>query len=69
MDLKRAWALISEGPARLLGLGDRGRLVPGVRADIVIVEEDSHRIAGTIADGTVSYLAGPLAARFLEARQ
>jgi len=67
MDLGRAWALISEGPARLLGLTHRGQLAPGFRADIVIVEEESHRITGTLADGTVSYLAGPLAARFLEA--
>jgi len=65
MDLRDAWALISEGPARLLGFSNRGRLVPGLRADIVIVEEKSRRIAGTIANGTVSYLAGPLAARFL----
>jgi hypothetical protein len=34
---------------------------------MVIVEEESHRIAGTIANGTVSFLAGPLAARFLGA--
>jgi alpha-D-ribose 1-methylphosphonate 5-triphosphate diphosphatase len=67
MDLRDAWALISEGPARLLGLDDRGRLTPGSRADLVIVEEDSKRIVGTIAGGAVSYMAGPLAVRFLGA--
>ncbi|MCU4654934.1 alpha-D-ribose 1-methylphosphonate 5-triphosphate diphosphatase [Roseibacterium sp. SDUM158016] len=67
MDVASAWALVSEGPARLLGLTDRGRIAPGLRADLVIVEEESRRIAGTIADGAVSHLAGPLAARFLAA--
>jgi alpha-D-ribose 1-methylphosphonate 5-triphosphate diphosphatase len=67
MDLARAWALVSEGPARLLGLDDRGRLEPGLRADLVVVEAESHTIVGTIAGGAVSYMAGPLAARFLGA--
>ncbi|MDG4648313.1 alpha-D-ribose 1-methylphosphonate 5-triphosphate diphosphatase [Roseibacterium sp. SDUM158017] len=67
MDLARAWALVSSGPARLLGLSDRGRIVPGLRADLVIVEEEGHRIAATVAGGEVSFLAGPLATRFLQA--
>ena len=32
MDLAGAWALVSSGPARVLGLGDRGALQPGKRA-------------------------------------
>lgn len=67
MDLSQAWALVSEGPARLLGLQDRGRLEPGLRADLVIVEAESRRIVATISDGTVSYLAGSLVNRFLGA--
>jgi alpha-D-ribose 1-methylphosphonate 5-triphosphate diphosphatase len=67
MDLAAAWALISSGPARLLGLSDRGTLAPGLRADLVIVEERSRRIEATVAGGTVSHLAGPLAERFLQA--
>jgi alpha-D-ribose 1-methylphosphonate 5-triphosphate diphosphatase len=67
MDLARAWALVSEGPARLLGLRDRGRLEPGLRADLVVMEAESHTIVGTISGGAVSYMAGPLAARFLGA--
>jgi alpha-D-ribose 1-methylphosphonate 5-triphosphate diphosphatase len=67
MDLAAAWALISSGPARLLGLSDRGTLAPGLRADLVIVEERSRRIEATVTGGTVSHLAGPLAERFLQA--
>ena len=67
MDLTQAWALVSEGPARMLGLQDRGRLEPGLRADLVIVEAESRRIVATISDGTVSYLAGSLVNRFLGA--
>ncbi len=67
MDLAAAWALVSEGPARLLGLDDRGRLAPGMRADLVVVEAETRRIAMTLAGGEVSHLAGPLAARLLEA--
>jgi alpha-D-ribose 1-methylphosphonate 5-triphosphate diphosphatase len=67
MDLAQAWALLSEGPARLLGLSDRGRIAPGLRADLVIVEAATGRIAATVAGGAVSHLSGPLAARFLEA--
>lgn len=67
MDLAAAWALVSERPARLLGLSDRGRLAPGMRADLVVVEAETRRIAMTLAGGQVSHLAGPLAARLLEA--
>jgi alpha-D-ribose 1-methylphosphonate 5-triphosphate diphosphatase len=33
-----AIALVTSGPARLAGLGDRGRLAPGMRADFVAIE-------------------------------
>lgn len=68
MDIGAAWALVSDGPARLLSLTDRGRIAPGLRADLVIVEADSRRIVATIAGGTLSYLSGPVAARFIGAR-
>jgi len=35
--LPRAIALVSEQPARLAGLTDRGRIAPGQRADLVRV--------------------------------
>jgi alpha-D-ribose 1-methylphosphonate 5-triphosphate diphosphatase len=67
MDLAEAWALVSAGPARLLGFSDRGWLAPGLRADLVIVEARSRHIEATLAGGEVSFLAGPLAERFLQA--
>ena len=64
-DLARGWALLSEGPARLLGLEDRGRLAPGLRADLVILDTATGRVAATLADGRISYMSGEVAARFI----
>ena len=59
-----AWGLISSGPARVMGWHDRGRIAPGARADLVIMDGQG-RICGTIAGGRVSHLSGALAARML----
>jgi alpha-D-ribose 1-methylphosphonate 5-triphosphate diphosphatase len=37
-DFARAIALVTSGPARIAGLDDRGRIAPGLRADLVAVE-------------------------------
>lgn len=62
-DLETAWALVSAGPARVLGLHDRGRLAPGLRADLVILDAQTRRVAATVAGGRFSYLTGDLATR------
>ncbi|WP_439138538.1 alpha-D-ribose 1-methylphosphonate 5-triphosphate diphosphatase [Roseicyclus sp.] len=59
-----AWGLVSSGPARVMGWQDRGRIAPGLRADLVIMDGQG-RICGTIAGGRVSHLSGALAARML----
>jgi alpha-D-ribose 1-methylphosphonate 5-triphosphate diphosphatase len=43
-----AIALVSEQPAAIVGLADRGRIAPGQRADLVAVERlDGHpRVRG-----------------------
>jgi len=42
VDLKRLSSLMSAGPARLLGFGQkRGRMLPGFRADLVIVDTET----------------------------
>lgn len=64
LDLAGAWALISSGPAAILGLSDRGMLKPGLRADLVVLEATTHRVAATMAAGRFSYLSGDVAARF-----
>jgi alpha-D-ribose 1-methylphosphonate 5-triphosphate diphosphatase len=37
LTLPQAVALITSGPAEIAGLGDRGRIAPGLRADLVQV--------------------------------
>ena len=37
MPFEGAWSLVSSGPARVLGLPDRGQIVPGFRADLLIL--------------------------------
>lgn len=64
-DLARAWDLISGGPARMLGLTDRGEIVAGKRADLVILEPETRRIGATIAGGAVSYMTREVAARLI----
>jgi alpha-D-ribose 1-methylphosphonate 5-triphosphate diphosphatase len=61
--ISEAWALVSSGPARLLGLADRGRIEPGLRADLLILVEHD-RVAATISGGRVSYISGPIVERF-----
>ncbi|MCV2888672.1 alpha-D-ribose 1-methylphosphonate 5-triphosphate diphosphatase [Ruegeria aquimaris] len=65
LDLPAAWGLVSSGPAKILGLADRGELSPGKRADLVILDAQSHRVAATFAGGRVSYMSGDVATRFL----
>ncbi|MDR0879059.1 MAG: dihydroorotase [Treponema sp.] len=42
-DLRRLSALMSANPARILGLDDRGRIAPGLRADLVIADLNAVR--------------------------
>ncbi|WP_170504546.1 alpha-D-ribose 1-methylphosphonate 5-triphosphate diphosphatase [Ruegeria arenilitoris] len=65
VDFAGAWALVSSGPARVLGLQDRGKLAPGQRADLVILDAETRRVAATLAGGRVSYMSGDIATRFV----
>ncbi|MFG6563105.1 alpha-D-ribose 1-methylphosphonate 5-triphosphate diphosphatase [Sulfitobacter sp. 1A13421] len=64
LDLAGAWALVSSGPAQVLGLSDRGTLAPGKRADIVVLDKVTGRVAATFAAGQVSFMSGAVAERF-----
>jgi alpha-D-ribose 1-methylphosphonate 5-triphosphate diphosphatase len=59
----QAWALISANPAAAAGLDDRGVIVPGKRADIVVVDPATRRAVATIGAGRLAYLSAEGAAR------
>ena len=65
--LAQAWKMVSLGPAAVLGLQDRGVLTPGMRADIVILDRRTERVAATLVAGRFSYLSGDIAERFFGA--
>jgi alpha-D-ribose 1-methylphosphonate 5-triphosphate diphosphatase len=60
--LPEAWKLVSSNPAAVLGLGDRGRIAEGCRADLVLIERQEAgrvRLVATIAAGKLVYCAQP----------
>ncbi len=63
-DLAQAWGLVSSGPARVMGWHDRGDLSPGKRADFVVLDASTRRVAATFVAGRLSYMSGDVAARF-----
>ena len=65
LDLAGAWGLISSGPARVLGLSDRGDLSLGKRADLVVLDAETRHICATLSGGRISYLSGEAARRFI----
>ncbi|MCF6234442.1 MAG: alpha-D-ribose 1-methylphosphonate 5-triphosphate diphosphatase [Rhodobacteraceae bacterium] len=65
VDMGLAWGLVSSGPARVLGLDDRGTLEVGKRADLVVLDCATNRVAVTVAGGRISYLNGDVAGRFM----
>ncbi len=64
-DLATAWGLISSGSADMLGFADRGRLVPGQRADLVVLDKQTRSVCATLSAGCVSYMSGEVAARLI----
>ncbi|MGB0498556.1 MAG: alpha-D-ribose 1-methylphosphonate 5-triphosphate diphosphatase [Rubricella sp.] len=62
-----AWALISTNAAEVMGLSDRGRVEPGLRADCIIVNEETRMIEATIAGGDIAHMAGEAAHRLASA--
>ncbi|MFV0298292.1 MAG: alpha-D-ribose 1-methylphosphonate 5-triphosphate diphosphatase [Hyphomicrobiaceae bacterium] len=60
LPLEQAWRVVSANAALALGLTDRGEIVPGKRADLVVVQATPDlpaRVVATIADGRLVYLA------------
>ena len=67
--LPAAWAMISQRPAEILRLPDRGRLAPGLRADMVVVDPVSRAVEATICGGRITHMSGEVAERFFAATQ
>ena len=63
MDLPAAWALVSANPAQACGLADRGRLAPGLRGDVVVVDPQLAAPVAVFAAGRLGWLAPGAAAR------
>ena len=64
-DRSALWSLVSRGPARAMGLDDRGEIAVGKRADLVLVDwpkGQTPAIQGTWVAGRAAYRAIPLAA-------
>ncbi|WP_245840670.1 amidohydrolase family protein [Puniceibacterium sediminis] len=68
LTLPAAWALVSEGPAQILRLHDRGVIDYGRRADLVIVNRATNSVEATLSGGRITHLSGKAATRFLGAR-
>ncbi len=64
-DFAAAWGLISSGPAAVLDMSDRGDFTPGKRADFVVLDAATRRVAATFVEGRVSYMSGKIAERFI----
>lgn len=65
VDLATAWRLVSAGPAKVLGLTDRGALRTDLRADFVVLDATTRRVAASFVQGRASYISGSVADRFL----
>ncbi|MBL4915789.1 alkylphosphonate utilization protein [Szabonella alba] len=62
--LATGWGALSTIPAALLGLHDRGRIASGLRADLVIVDAATRRIAAVICDGRLVHARPEWRSRF-----
>lgn len=65
LPLAQAWEMISTNPARLMGLEDRGRLNPGQRADLVVMNPETHVIEATVSAGRLAQAQGEVARRLV----
>jgi alpha-D-ribose 1-methylphosphonate 5-triphosphate diphosphatase len=60
LPLEKAWPLVSTTPAAAVGLGDRGRIAAGQRADMILVDASDRarpRLVATLAGGRFVHVA------------
>ena len=68
MPLAEAWSYLSDRPARLAGMPDRGRIAEGLRADLVVMDAETRAVEMTISGGRIAHLSGRAAERVMNAR-
>lgn len=51
VDLARAWALVSAGPARAVGLHDRGEIRNGLRGDLIVLDPQTRQVRAVFVAG------------------
>ena len=59
----KAWALVSTNPAEAAGLDDRGRIAPGLRGEVVVVDPAVRAPVATFAAGRLAWVSPAGAAR------
>jgi alpha-D-ribose 1-methylphosphonate 5-triphosphate diphosphatase len=57
LDLAAAWALVSANPAAATALADRGRIAPGLRGDVVVVDAAARAPVATFAAGRLAWVS------------
>ena len=65
LGLAAAWEMISTAPAAILKLADRGRIEAGLRADLVVMRQETRQIEAVIAGGKLAYLSGEAGRRVI----
>ncbi|WP_439594843.1 alpha-D-ribose 1-methylphosphonate 5-triphosphate diphosphatase [Falsiroseomonas sp.] len=63
LDFRAAWALVSANPAEAAGLTDRGRIAPGLRGDLVLVDPARRAPIATFCAGELAWVATGAAGR------
>lgn len=59
--LPAAWALVSTNPAAAVALADRGRIAPGLRADLVLLDDTAPggvAVVATFVGGRIVWVSG-----------
>jgi len=69
LDLAAAWDLVAGNPAAAAKLRDRGRIAPGLRGDIVVVDPKRRAPVATFAAGRLAWISPEGAARLGQAPQ
>ena len=67
LSFAHAWEMISTRPAQIMGLSDRGSLLPGQRADLVVMNPNTRRVEATLVQGQIAFASRQAAYRLLQA--